>query len=79
MESDFLREYGLDLSVELETMSWRRFLALLRGLSPNAATVSAILGRVEMGRDDKPANLVEGAKNADRAFDALFKPVPANN
>jgi len=39
IESDFQREYGIDLGAAVETMSWRRFCALVQGLSPNSATV----------------------------------------
>ena len=33
IESDFLREYRIDLFQEITSMSWRRFKVLLRGLS----------------------------------------------
>ena len=39
MESDFLREYGMDLNTEVfgGEMSYRRFSALIKGLSPNSS------------------------------------------
>lgn len=40
IEADFQRDYGLDLGDTLETMSWRRFCALLVGLSPGSTTVA---------------------------------------
>ncbi len=39
MEADFQREYGLELGAAIETMSWRRFCALVQGLSASSATV----------------------------------------
>jgi hypothetical protein len=39
IEADFQREYGLDLGAVVETISWRRFCALVQGLSANSATV----------------------------------------
>ena len=37
VESDFQREYGLNLTRTLARMTWRRFSTLLRGLGPNSA------------------------------------------
>lgn len=39
LEADFQREYGLDVSSEavLESITWRRFCALIDGLSPKSA------------------------------------------
>lgn len=37
LEADFAREYGLDLMRAAQTMSWRRFLVLVRGLSSRSA------------------------------------------
>lgn len=67
-----LREYGIDLIVSIDSMSWRRFLVLLRGLSPNSATVThRIISRV--GR--RPGvNTPRGPEAVQRAFEALFKP-----
>lgn len=39
IEADFQREYGINLMEELDKMSWRRFLTLLRGLSGDAVFV----------------------------------------
>jgi hypothetical protein len=45
IESDFLREYRLDLAVEIDRISWRRFVALLNGLSPGSATAAQVRAR----------------------------------
>lgn len=47
IEADFLREYRLDLLAALPQLSWRRFLALLGGLSPDAAFLIALRARRE--------------------------------
>lgn len=37
LEADWQREYGADLTAEVEDgITWRRFAALLSGLSPDA-------------------------------------------
>lgn len=36
IEADFLREYSVDLINELKEMTYRRFVILLQGLSPNS-------------------------------------------
>jgi hypothetical protein len=73
VESDFLREYNLDLSEALPRMSWRRFLVLLRGLSPQSATVAASSSRAQFGKGGK-VNEVTSTKAAQQVFDALFRP-----
>lgn len=40
MEADFLRDYGIDLMEQLDTMSWRRFTALFRNISPYGAVAT---------------------------------------
>lgn len=54
-------------------MSWRRFLILLRGLSPQSATVAASVSRTQFGKPREKVNTVVGAKAAQTAFDSLFK------
>lgn len=55
-------------------MTWRRFNVLLRCLSPNSATVFHLTAEREMGKSTSKVNVVAGAKAAQRAFEALFKP-----
>lgn len=66
------REYAIDLRNGLPGMSWRRFMTLIRGLSPNSATASKLAARRYMGK----ANVVEvrTPEAAERAFTALFGP-----
>ena len=42
VEADFQREYGIDLSKEIDNMSWRRFVVLLQNLSTNSIYVMHI-------------------------------------
>ncbi|WP_409264024.1 hypothetical protein [Lysinibacillus irui] len=42
IEADFQREYGLNLEESIDQISWRRFLILILGLSPNSALVNKI-------------------------------------
>lgn len=74
VEADFLREYQIDLAVALEDMTWRRFMILLRGLSPNSATVVRIHSTRSIGKGEKRVHKVMGAKATQTAFEALFKP-----
>lgn len=59
-------------------MTWRKFATLIKGFSKNSATVTQIQSDNYVGsgphRGEK-VNVVSGAKNADRAFKALFGPV----
>lgn len=58
-------------------MSWRRFLVLLKCLSPSSATIAHLTAERFLGqRDTHKINVVAGAKAAQRAFEALFKPPP---
>lgn len=70
------REYGIDLRAGMPGMTWRRFMVLIRGLSPNSATVTALRASVYMGR--KPEEVIEitDPKQAERAFTVLFGPPP---
>lgn len=74
VEADFLREYNIDLVRDLDNMSWRRFQILLRGLSPNSATVVRVTSGQTFGKGDKRVNKVEGTKATQSAFEMLFKP-----
>lgn len=52
MEADFQREYNLNLKIDLPRLSWRRFMVLLRGLSPNSATITQLNASRYFGRKD---------------------------
>lgn len=67
------REYRLDLERELPTMTWRRFLVLVRGLSPQSALVTAMDAKVRFGKRPDAVQTVSGAA-AQRAFEAAFAP-----
>lgn len=75
MEADFLREYDIHLDRELSKITWRKFMVLLRCLSPNAATLALLTPKeyIGGGKAEKTVT-VAGKANADRAFDKLFAP-----
>lgn len=52
-------------------------MVLLRGLSPNAATVVKLSAKGSIGDRRPKVNTVEGPKAAQAAFDAILKPPPA--
>lgn len=52
-------------------------MVLLRGLSPNSATVTATVATTQFGKKREPVTEVVGAKAAQSAFDALYKPRPS--
>jgi hypothetical protein len=52
VEADFQREYGIDLRVELDAMTWRRFTVLVRSLSPVSATAVYLSSRAFYERPD---------------------------
>lgn len=53
-------------------MSWRRFSVLLRGLSPNSATVAKLSAGHEFGKKREPVHEVTGARAAQSAFESIF-------
>lgn len=56
-------------------MSWRRFLVLIRGLSPNSATVTRMRADEYIGSSRKEAvQEVVGPKAAEAAFNRIFPP-----
>ena len=76
VESDFQREYGLDLVVEVAGMTWRRFSVLLRGLGPASACNTRASQRKYARSSDNPADVpaIEDPETARQAFSALFPP-----
>jgi hypothetical protein len=60
------------MSTAVETMTWRRLLVLVKGLSPNSATYAAMNSRVEFGSHGERVNTVTTPKAAQDAFVAAF-------
>ena len=70
IEADFLRDYQIDLRVQLDNMSWRRFTVLLNNLNPDGAVSS----RIRMLKE-KP-NLDNNTDDEDkRAADQFFSSI----
>ena len=76
VESDYKREYRIDLSRELGSMSWRRFAILLRGLGPHSASATRASARKYARTSDDPAAvpMITDPEKARTAFSALFPP-----
>lgn len=73
VESDFQREYRIDLVNDIGRLSWRRFTALLRGLGPNSASAYRVQERRLAERTGKPVRVVDGGPDqATAVFSALF-------
>ena len=72
VEADFLREYAIDLSREIDAITWRRFSILAKGLSPHSATITALQSRQEFGSRGEKVNFVKTPKAAQDAFVAAF-------
>lgn len=60
MEADFLREYGIDLMEQMESMTWRRFLCLTKNLSAQ----SAVAGRARTLHGMQPEEKEEKSRAA---------------
>jgi hypothetical protein len=73
VEADFLREYGVHLDREMPDITWRKFMVLVRCLSPNAATINLLRPAEYIGGKKDRAVTVEG-KGAEQAFMKSFAP-----
>lgn len=66
MEADFQRDYRMNLMQEIDTMTWRRFLALVNNLNPYGATAAKIRAEQEKKEPEKDE------KEDERAASAFF-------
>jgi len=74
LEADMLREYRLDLAEVLPKLSWRRFMVLVRGLSPNSATVTKVQEHRRKFSGTDQVNVMRTPEEAQAAFERLFAP-----
>lgn len=63
IEADFQREYRIDLAAEVWWMPWRRFIVLLRNLSPQSGW-----GRLAAARTKNGKRRVISGKDVDAYF-----------
>ena len=68
VEADFLRDYGIDLMQQIDTMSWRRFTALFRNLSPYGAVAT----RADELREEQEADAVDDKAQATAFFSKML-------
>ncbi len=74
MEADFQREYRIDLMPALDSgMTWRRFCALVTGLSGDSALLAA--NSQSSGTSGGSGQLITDPKASERAFRSLMAPV----
>jgi len=71
VEADFQREYGLDLSRALWSMTWRRFSTLLAGLSPEAVFIHRMAKDGKRARSSGP--VLSDPKEIAEAIKARFR------
>ena len=65
VEADFQRDYRIDLTQQLDHLSWRRFLALLNNLNPYGAVATRIqIERDKRSTEDSDPVTDEAAANA---------------
>jgi len=60
IEADFMREYGIDLIAVFFTISYRKFMALLNALSPDA-----IFRLIHTSEDNDEAPVIQKKKVED--------------
>jgi hypothetical protein len=72
VESDFQREYGLNLTRTLARMTWRRFSTLLRGLGPNSACATRAQVRAYKRKDPDNVETITDPDVAHKTFLNLF-------
>jgi len=66
IEADFQREYNMDLVVWIHKLSWRKFIILLRGLSPNSIWFNLVK------QAQSSTKVIEDPKVAERAVDRVW-------
>ncbi len=66
IEADFLRDYRIPLTEQVDTMSWRLFLTLLHNLSPYGAVATRV--RAQLDRPDDP---IDDERAANRFFSSI--------
>lgn len=64
VEADFMRDYGIRLVEQIDTMTWRQFHVLLHNLSPNGA----VAVRVRAENDKQEENPVDDEAAANDFF-----------
>lgn len=72
MEADFLRDYGIDLMEQIDQMSWRRFVALFRNISPYGATAARAEELRKKPQLDDEISEEDGRKQATAFFASML-------
>ena len=72
IEADFLRDYGIVLMEQLDSLSWRLFRVLLHNLSPYGAVATQVRANEENTDNDKEADPEQDKKDADKFFSSML-------
>ena len=51
IEADFLRDYGIRLAEQIDSMTWRQFSVLLHNLTPDGAVAARVREELERAKD----------------------------
>lgn len=71
MEADFQRDYGIDLTEQIDKITWRKFVVLFKNLSPYGATAFKADELRKNDENDNPGSGDDEADAADFFMDAF--------
>ena len=72
IEADFLRDYGIVLMEQLDSLSWRLFLVLLNNLNPHGAVSAKIRAQEDEEENKKDQDPEQDRKDADKFFSSML-------
>lgn len=72
VEADFQRDYGIDLMEQIDLMSWRRFVALFRNLSPYGVAAARAEELRKKPQEDEEISEEDGRAQAAAFFASIL-------
>ena len=72
IEADFLRDYGIALVEQLDSLSWRLFLVLLNNLNPYGAVSTEIRAKDDKDIENNETDDEQDKKDADKFFTSML-------
>jgi hypothetical protein len=74
IEADFEREYRIDLLTGVKTLTWRRFLVLLAGLSVNSMVATALQNEyMEQQKSNDNKEVITDTKEGENYVWGIFQ------
>jgi hypothetical protein len=74
IEADFEREYRIDLLTGVKTLTWRRFLVLLAGLSVNSMVATALQNEyMEQQKSNDNKEVITDSKEGENYVWGIFQ------